>query len=120
IPNYFTKKEDEKIYLSGDLGKLLPNGEVQCFGRKDHQVKIRGHRIELGEIEAVLDAIPEVKRSAVVVTKDFGNEPRLAAYLQARANVKDTTSIRDSLYKLLPDFMIPSFFMWLDEFPITS
>lgn len=120
IPDLFTKNEARKMYLSGDLGKLLPNGEIQCLGRKDHQVKIRGHRIELSEIEAVLDALPEVKRSAVIVTKYSGGEPKLAAYLQAKSNLKNTAHIRSTLQELVPDFMVPSFFIWVDEFPMTS
>lgn len=120
ISNPYSQKKDEKLYLSGDLGKLLPNGEVLCLGRKDQQVKIRGHRIELGEIESVIDSLPDIKRSAVIVTKEFGNEAKLAAYIQPKEKTKDTICIRDFLKQLLPDFMVPSFFIWVDEFPMTS
>lgn len=118
LPNL--NKTDNKIYLSGDLGRVLPNGEVQCVGRKDHQVKIRGHRIELGEIEAALDALPQIKRSAVIVSKKFTNDAKLVAYIQSNDQKKDLTQVRNSLLQALPDFMVPSFFMWIDEFPITS
>ena len=112
-------EEPKKMYLSGDLGKLLPNGQYQCLGRKDQQVKVRGHRIELGEIETVLDTLPNIKKNAVVVSNTLG-EPRLVAYLQSSASEKDTNVVRNQLEAILPDFMIPSIFMWIEEFPITT
>ena len=108
-----------KMYLSGDLGKLLPNGQMQCLGRRDQQVKIRGHRIELGEIEKVIDTLPNIKKNAVVVSNLIAGQPRLVAYLQSNEPHKDTNTLRNHLEDILPDFMIPSIFMWINEFPIT-
>ncbi|GAA4973318.1 amino acid adenylation domain-containing protein [Algibacter aquimarinus] len=119
INDPFSSISDAKMYLSGDLGKLLPNGEVQCLGRIDNQVKIRGHRIELGEIESVIDNLPDTKKSAVIVSNYFGNEPKLIAYIQSKG-AKDSKILRGKLEEILPDYLIPSIFMWIDEFPITT
>ncbi len=115
----FISKTGNKIYLSGDLGKLLPNGQVQCLGRRDQQVKVRGHRIELGEIESVLDTLPSIEKNAVIVSNLTGGEPKLVAYLQSAILEQDTNTVRKQLEEILPDHMIPSIFMWIDEFPIT-
>lgn len=112
--------EKRKMYHSGDLGKLLPNGQVQCLGRKDHQVKVRGHRIELGEIETILDTFPNIKKNTVIVSNLLGGEPKLVAYLQSATTNQDTNAVKAQLEETLPDYMIPSIFMWVDEFPITT
>jgi amino acid adenylation domain-containing protein len=120
VLNTFENKLGSKMYLSGDLGKLLPNGQVQCLGRIDQQVKVRGHRIELGEIETVINNLPEIKKATVVVSNHIGGEPSLVAYLQSAEENQDTNSIRHQLEELLPEFMVPTFFMWVDHFPITT
>ncbi|WP_111307980.1 polyketide synthase [Confluentibacter sediminis] len=120
IPNPFSNKPNSTLYRTGDLGKLLLNGDLQCFGRIDEQVKIRGHRIELGEIEAVLNSISSIKQSAVIVRNDLGSESKIVAYLKSDNELpKDTKTIRNELSKILPDILIPSYYMWLNEFPIT-
>ena len=120
VEDPFVSKTGRKMYLSGDLGKLLPNGQVQCLGRRDHQVKVRGHRIELGEIETVLDTLPNIKKNAVIVSNSIGGEAKLVAYLQSAIAKQDTNIVRAQLEEILPDYMIPSIFMWLSEFPITT
>ncbi|NDP28087.1 MAG: amino acid adenylation domain-containing protein, partial [Flavobacterium sp.] len=120
LPNTFDKGSDSKMYLSGDLGKLLPNGQVQCLGRIDQQVKVRGHRIELGEIEVVLNNLSEIKRATVLVSNHISSQPSLVAYLQSVDAKQDTNVIRLKLEHLLPEFLIPSFFMWVNDFPITT
>jgi amino acid adenylation domain-containing protein len=119
IPNPFSKEKNSILYCTGDLGKLLPNGEFQCLGRIDHQVKIRGHRVELGEIEATLNSLPGVKQSAVIVSNDFGKEDKLVAYLKSTDQLQDKKLILDTLSKILPEILIPSNFIWVDHFPIT-
>ncbi|MRI02613.1 amino acid adenylation domain-containing protein [Kriegella sp. EG-1] len=119
ITNPFNLSSNNKLYLSGDLGKLLPNGQIQCLGRKDKQVKVRGHRIELGEIESVLSQLDAIKKSAVIVSDAIGKEPKLVAYLQSKNTIKDTLEVRAKLDEILPDYAIPSIFMWVDEFPVT-
>ncbi|MGE5944181.1 MAG: amino acid adenylation domain-containing protein [Flavobacteriales bacterium] len=111
--------DDAKMYLSGDLGKLLPNGHVQCLGRIDNQVKIRGHRIELGEIESNISKLPDIKKAVVIVSDQLGSEPKLVAYIQSKG-LKDAKIIRKQLEEILPDYLIPAIFMWVDEFPVTT
>ncbi|GAB3738136.1 amino acid adenylation domain-containing protein [Spirosoma lituiforme] len=88
----FDKQPDRLLYRTGDLGKRLKNGEIQCLGRVDQQVKIRGHRIELGEIDNALVAIGDVKEAVVVAQEDRPGEQRLIAYV-----VPDSISPTDSV-----------------------
>jgi len=119
LTDNFQEKTKAKLYYSGDLGKLLPNGKIQCLGRRDFQVKVRGHRIELGEIETVLNKLSDIKKATVVVNSELG-ESRLVAYMQTATAANDSNEIREQLNKILPDYMIPSIFMWVDDFPLTS
>ena len=119
IPNPFSTESNSILYRTGDLGKLLPTGEFQCLGRIDHQVKLRGHRIELGEIEATLNSLPGVKQSAVIVSNYLGNEAKLVAYLKFSEPLQDEKLIHDALSKILPDILLPSKYIWVDDFPIT-
>lgn len=81
IPDPHQPASSKKMYRTGDLGTILPNGELNCHGRIDQQVKIRGHRIELGEIESVLSAAPGIKQSVVAVSQNDGNDRKLVAYV---------------------------------------
>jgi amino acid adenylation domain-containing protein len=119
IENTFNKNTSNKLYLTGDLAKFLPNGDLQYIGRIDQQVKIRGHRIELGEVEKAIASLSNIKTTTVLVNKDFG-EPRLVAYLESTGNKQDSNEVSRELKLILPDFMIPSTFMWVDKFPITK
>lgn len=119
IRDSFSAEPNATLYRTGDLGKLLPNGDLQCLGRIDHQVKIRGHRIELGEIEATLNTISGIKQSAVIVSSSFGNEDKLIAYLKSGDPLLDEKTIQETLSKTLPEILIPSKYIWVDEFPIT-
>lgn len=112
-------EEGQLMYLTGDLARWLPDGNIEYMGRKDDQVKIRGHRIELGEIEAALGKLPNIKRATVLVSNHLQEEPRLVAYIQSKEFDEDVKVIRNQLTEILPDFLIPSFFMWVKEFPIT-
>ncbi|MBB4802525.1 amino acid adenylation domain-containing protein [Flavobacterium nitrogenifigens] len=119
IQNPFSDETNTTIYRTGDLGKILPNGELQCLGRIDHQVKLRGHRIELGEIEATLNTLSGIKQSAVIVSRHFGNEDKLVAYLKTSGESGDEKLIQEALSKILPEILIPSKYIWIEEFPIT-
>jgi len=119
VPDPYNQNGDSKMYLSGDLGKLLPNGKIQCLGRKDEQVKLRGNRIELGEIEAILGTLQNIKRAAVIVSDQLMGEPQLVAYIQSENSNLDVETIQNQLAEILPDFMIPSVYLWIKEFPIT-
>jgi acyl carrier protein len=109
-----------RLYRSGDLARWLPNGELEYLGRIDDQVKIRGYRIELGEIKAVLDQHPAIQTSAVVVREDTPGDQRLVAYVVARSTGSlDVTETRKYLKQKLPEYMIPSAWVPLDELPLT-
>ncbi len=112
----------EYLYLTGDLARWLPDGNIQFLGRMDNQVKIRGFRVELGEIERTLINLPEIK-NAVVLTKDnIGNNKYLIAFLTLEEEKKklDTAAIRQQLKQELPGYMIPAQFLILEEIPLTA
>jgi amino acid adenylation domain-containing protein/non-ribosomal peptide synthase protein (TIGR01720 family) len=120
IPHPF--KTGERLYRTGDIGRWLPDGDIEFLGRNDDQVKIRGYRIELGEIENRLLSHESV-REAVVLAKSRDNEmsqvKALVAYVTGEPDLNVTT-LRDHLKKTLPDYMIPSYFVRVDTFPLTS
>jgi tyrocidine synthetase-3 len=103
------------LYRTGDLARWLPNGNIEFLGRLDHQVKIRGYRIELGEIENCLITHSEVKE-AVVLTNDM-EDKYLCAYIVPHSPY--SPSLKEYLSRLLPDYMIPSYFVELEEIPLT-
>ncbi|MCK4257933.1 MAG: amino acid adenylation domain-containing protein [Halanaerobiales bacterium] len=112
-------KPEERIYRSGDLVRLMENGEKEYLGRIDHQVKIRGFRIELGEIENQLIKIENIKEAIVIDLKDDQGISFLAAYIVTLEEIS-LTELRDNLSKMLPDYMIPSYFVRLDHLPLTN
>jgi amino acid adenylation domain-containing protein len=125
IPNPFGPA-GSRMYKSGDLTRYLPNGDIDYLGRIDDQVKIRGFRIELGEIEAALAALPAVQHCVVLAREDVPGDKRLVAYLvpQDSLDASDpdgfATRLRAALGQALPGYMIPAFFMLLDQFPLTA
>ena len=109
-----------RLYRSGDLARLLENGELEYLGRIDHQVKIRGFRIELSEIESMLARHPAVKESAVLARSDDGSEPRLVGYLVTDCEkAVSVEELRAHLAQKLPEYMVPAAFVFLDGFPLT-
>ncbi len=111
----------ERLYRSGDLGKLLDNGEIVHLGRMDAQVKIRGFRIELGEIEAKLLACAGVREARVLAREDVSQGKRLIAYLIPQAGTAlQVAALRKQLGATLPDYMIPSAFVSLHAYPLTA
>ncbi len=120
IPNPFSSNPGERLYRTGDLVRYLPDGNVEFLGRIDHQVKVRGFRIELGEIEAVLGEHPDILDVIVLAREDTPGDRRLVAYLVTQPGVEPKTSeLRNYLRDRLPEYMIPSFFVRMDEFPLT-
>lgn len=109
-----------RIYKTGDLGKYLENGEIEFHGRKDGQVKIRGNRVELGEIEVVIARQPDIRQAVMLVREDIPGRKMLVAYIVGDQNKQDTLHLRKTIAALLPDYMIPDHFVWLDELPKTS
>ncbi|MEK3889669.1 amino acid adenylation domain-containing protein [Bacillus sp. FSL K6-3431] len=109
-----------RLYKTGDLGKLHRDGNIEVLGRKDDQTKIRGHRIDIGEIEVVLNQCDNIKDSVVVVKKGETKEKHLAAfYVSAPYMTNDLSSIRKFLRNKIPEYMIPSFFIELEKLPLS-
>lgn len=110
-----------RIYRTGDRGRYLPDGNIEFTGRMDEQVKVRGFRIELGEIESVLREHELVKAAIVIALEDKGSEKRLVAYVvTVPGAARNISELRSHLKERLPDYMIPSAFVYLDALPLTS
>ncbi|TXI45476.1 MAG: amino acid adenylation domain-containing protein, partial [Lysobacter sp.] len=112
----------DRLYRTGDLGRWLPDGRIDYMGRNDHQVKIRGFRIELGEIEARLSALPGVKEAVVLAREDQPGQKHLVAYAlpEAEDAPLETDALRERLLAQLPDYMVPSAFVRMSAWPLTS
>jgi amino acid adenylation domain-containing protein len=112
-----------RIYRTGDLARYRPDGNIEFLGRTDHQVKIRGYRIELGEIENALTRFNRVREAAVATHPDVRGHLRLVAYLvtdEAEGPRPGAGELRTFLRTGLPDYMIPSAFVFLDKLPLTA
>jgi len=120
IYHSFNGEPVRHLYKTGDLGRYLPDGNIEFLGRMDHQVKIRGYRIEPGEIETVLGQHSWVQSSAVMVREDTSGDKRLVAYVVAQPQASfDASEMRKYLKQKLPEYMIPSALVALDELPLT-
>jgi len=109
-----------QTYLTGDLGRKRPDGALEHLGRKDFQIKIRGYRIEVAEIEAALEKMPEIKEAAVVGGKNWRNDIQLIAFMVPCEGKKPIVkTLRDFLKSRLPDYMIPSQFIFMDALPLS-
>ena len=124
----FVILESERFYRTGDLGRLLPDGRIECHGRLDDQVKVRGVRVELGDVEDALAHHPLARAVAVVAAPDARGDARLVAYVVMAdappAPRRAIPSLRDSLRALvaqrLPAPVVPSFFVEMPAFPLTA
>lgn len=114
IPNPF--KEGELMYRSGDLGRWLANGTIEFIERVDDQVKIRGHRVELGEIENRINSLEGVSHSVVTVKEKEG-EKSLVAYYVLNSPL-DKKIIQAALRKVLPDYMLPAYYLEINTIPL--
>ncbi len=120
IPDPFSKKPGARLYRTGDLTRFLPDGNIEYISRIDHQVKIRGFRIELGEIESVLSSHAGVDKAAVIVREDNPGDKRLVAYIiSENKETPKASSLRSHLQEKLPEYMVPSAFVFLDKLPLT-
>lgn len=109
-----------KLYLTGDVGKQLPGGDIIFTGRNDSQVKVRGHRIELGEVESALLSHPEIREAAVVAREYRDSDLKFLVACYESSPSEDTASVRDFLAEKLPSYMIPAFFVRFDRLPVTA
>jgi len=120
IKNPFSDDPKSRLYKTGDLARYLPDGNIEYLGRIDNQVKVRGFRIELGEIEAVLAQHPDVQENAVIVHEASKTDKRLVAYIVPhQGQMIENTTLRDFLSAQLPDYMVPSAFVTLENLPLT-
>nr|MDZ8168143.1 amino acid adenylation domain-containing protein [Nostoc sp. CmiSLP01]MDZ8284553.1 amino acid adenylation domain-containing protein [Nostoc sp. ChiSLP01] len=117
IPNPFI---NSKLYKTGDLGRYLPDGNIEFLGRVDNQVKIRGFRIELDEIEKLLIQHPDVKQVAVIAREDIPGDKRLVAYIVLNQKPEAIiATLKRFLEEKLPNYMVPGVFVILDSLPLT-
>ncbi|MGW3091791.1 amino acid adenylation domain-containing protein [Streptomyces sp. NPDC001108] len=121
VPNPLTPPwPDPRTYRTGDLVKWRADGTLEFVGRIDNQVKLRGYRIELGEIEAALTAHPDIHTTAVTTREDTPGSKQLVAYIVATpGNAPTTQQLRTHLQQQLPEYMVPSTYVLLDELPLT-
>ncbi|HVJ95070.1 MAG TPA: amino acid adenylation domain-containing protein [Labilithrix sp.] len=114
---------DGRLYRSGDLGRVLPNGAIVCLGRADTQVKVRGFRVETAEVEVAIRRAVEaqggVRDVAVVAHKRSETDSFLVAFLVAETTPIDTGGLSEELRKVLPEYMVPRHFEWISELPRT-
>jgi acyl carrier protein len=119
VPHPFSTAGGERLYRTGDVARWCADGTLEYLGRVDQQVKVRGFRVEPGEIEAALVAHPAVRASVVVVREEQPGDKRLVAYVQAKPGQHlESGQLRQDLQKKLPEYMLPSWFVVLDAFPL--
>jgi len=120
IPDAFSTIPGARLYKSGDLARLLPNGEVEYVGRGDAQVKIQGFRIELGEIEAAIAEHERIREARVVAHTDAAGTKRLVAYYVAQEGAPlFPRELSEYLSAKLPAWMMPSVYLPIQVFPLT-
>ncbi len=120
IPDPFGKLKGGRLYRTGDLARWRPDRTLECLGRVDHQVKIRGFRVELGEIEAALARHDAVREAVVAARPDPSGEMSLAAYVALREGADSGIAgeLRRWLMRTIPEYMVPSAFVFLDALPL--
>ena len=129
IRNPFATEQDielgyTRLYKTGDTARWLANGDIEYIGRNDDQVKIRGFRIELGEIENILSQVSGINKSCVLVKQretSLGKVKYLVGYYVLAPDAKELTTeaILSSLHEFLPEYMVPSHLLAMDDFPLT-
>jgi len=112
--------ETKRIYRTGDLARYLPDGNIDYLGRRDTQVKIRGNRVEIGEIEVLINQLDDIQQAVVVAREDVPGSKRLVAYMISKKDEPDIAYVRKSIESRLPDFMHPSAYVWVKDFPKTT
>ena len=119
VPDPFADQPGRRLFRTRDLARFLPSGDLEFLGRADRQLKIRGYRIDLPEIEAALRRHPSVRDATLAVREDLPGHPRLVAYLTPDGGRVSVEQIRSFLRETLPEYMLPSFAVWLLALPLT-
>lgn len=120
IPHPFGRHPGARLYRTGDVARYLPDGNLEFLGRVDQQVKVRGFRVELGEIETALARHPAVREAVVIAHADASGNKRLVAYLVAGEPRPTVSEWRAYLKEHLPEYMLPSAFMHLNQLPLNA
>ncbi len=119
IPDPFQSGEHARLYRTGDLGSYMPDGNIAFFGRRDHQVKLRGMRIELEEIEEALSQHQAVQECRIIMLEQDGSGQSLVAYIVPKASVHPAVEdLRAHLHQKLPEYMVPDRFIPLERLPL--
>ncbi|APO50849.1 non-ribosomal peptide synthetase [Bradyrhizobium diazoefficiens] len=121
LPDSFLRQAASRLYRTGDLARRRADGTIECLGRADHQVKVRGYRIELKEIENALADHPSVRAGIVEPRREASGDVRLIAHIVARPGSRVSASeLRDFLKSRLPGHAIPSAFLFMDQVPLNA
>ncbi|UWU70529.1 non-ribosomal peptide synthetase [Bradyrhizobium sp. NC92] len=121
LPDPFSRQAASRLYRTGDLARRRADGTIECLGRADHQVKVRGYRIELKEIENALAEHPSVRAAIVEPRREASGDIRLIAHVVAKPGSRSSASeLRDFLKSRLPGHAIPSAFLFLDQVPLNA
>lgn len=126
VQNPFSPDLNAKMYRTGDLARWLPDGNIEYLGRIDDQVKIRGYRIELGEIESTINSIEGIKESAVILREDSPGQKQLVGYVVCQEPLHTINQenwryqIKERLYQILPNYMVPGSIVLLNHLPLTA
>ena len=119
VADLFSVDPGARMYRTGDLGRFRPDGNIECFGRRDSQIKLRGFRIEPGEIETSLARHPNVREAVVTAENSAGGETQLVAYVVSNgADVSTVSDLRNFLKQQFPEYMVPSRIVFLDALPL--
>jgi len=121
VPHPFSSEPQARLYRTGDLVRYRPDGRIVHLGRMDNQVKIRGFRIELGEVESVLSRHPSVRQAVVTAWEDKKGLKHLTAYVVCEeGQERSSVELRSYVRAALPDYMAPSFIVFLEAMPLTT
>ena len=121
VPHPFSVEPGARLYRTGDQARWLPDGAIEFLGRSDRQVKIRGFRLELAEIESVLASHPQVSEAAVAVREDKPGDKRLIAYVTGATQAgPPPAELRRHCLEKLPDYMVPTAFVFLHALPLNA
>ena len=120
VADPFNTEQSWRMYRTGDLGRWLPDGVLECLGRNDDQVKLRGYRVELGEISTVLEEHSGIGQSVTIMREDNPGDQRIVSYfIPAAGDSPSISELRLHMQSKLPEYMVPSFFVEMERFPLT-